>query len=325
LGVLQLGYALSSEEHSPRALVENAARAEGAGFSFALISDHFHPWVDAQGSSPFVWSVLGGIACATEDLVVGTGVTCPLIRTHPVVIAQAAATVASMMPGRFFLGVGTGENLNEHVTGKRWPAIDQRLEMLEEAIGVIRELWTGSDVTVRGKHYTVEQARIYTRPDPLPPIHMAASGERAAELAARIADGLIGTSPDEELVDAFTTNAGTGKPRYGQVTVCWASDETEAKRIAHEWWPNAAIGGELGQELPLPRHFEQAAKNVTLDDVAKVVTCGPDVDAHIAAIDRFASAGYDHVYIHQVGPEQEGFFRFYEERIIPEFRARTAA
>jgi G6PDH family F420-dependent oxidoreductase len=323
--VLRIGYALSSEEHSPRALVENASRAEQAGFSFALISDHFHPWIDAQGSSPFVWSVLGGIAGATKDLVVGTGVTCPLIRTHPVVIAQAAATVASMMPGRFFLGVGTGENLNEHITGERWPAIDMRLEMLEEAVGIIRELWTGDDVTFRGKHYTVEQARIYNRPEPLPKIHMAASGTHAAVVAARIADGFIGTSPEKELIDEFRTQAGSDKPRYGQVTVCWAADEGEAKRVAHQWWPNAALRGELAQELPLPRHFEQAAKNVSADDVAKVITCGPDVEAHVRAIQRYAEAGYDHVYVHQVGPEQEGFFRFYEERVIPEFGSRAAA
>jgi coenzyme F420-dependent glucose-6-phosphate dehydrogenase len=324
--VVKLGYALSSEEHSPRALVENAARAEAAGFTFALISDHFHPWVDAQGSSPFVWSVLGGIACTTSDLVVGTGVTCPLIRTHPVVIAHAAATVASMMPGRFFLGVGTGENLNEHITGARWPAIDERLDMLEEAVSMIRELWTGDDVTSRGHYYTVEQARIYNRPDPVPPIHMAASGDSAARVAARIADGFIGTSPKKEIVDEFKTNAGgANKPRYGQLTVCWAADEEEARRIAHEWWPNAAIGGELGQELPLPRHFEQAAKNVSADDVAEAVTCGPDAEEHIAAIERYIEAGYDHVYIHQVGPEQEGFFRFYEEQIIPVLRDRAAA
>lgn len=323
--MVELGYALSSEEHTPRALVEYAARAERAGFRFALISDHFHPWIDAQGSSPFVWSVLGGISCVTEHLVVGTGVTCPLIRTHPAVIAQAAATMASMMPGRFFLGVGTGENLNEHITGERWPAIDQRLEMLEEAIAVIRELWTGTDVTFRGKHYTVEQARIYTRPETAPPIHMAASGTHAAEVAARVADGLISTSPDAELIEDFVTHASTSKPRFGQVTVCWAPDTDEARRTAHEWWPNAALKGELTQELPLPRHFEQATSAVSAEDVAKVITCGPDPDEHIAAIMRYVDAGYDHVYVHQVGPEQEGFFTFYEEHVLPAIARRAAA
>jgi coenzyme F420-dependent glucose-6-phosphate dehydrogenase len=322
---VNIGYALSSEEHPPRALVANASRAEQAGFSFALISDHFNPWIDAQGSSPFVWSVLGGIACVTERLVVGTGVTCPLIRTHPVVIAQAAATIATMMPDRFFLGVGTGENLNEHVTGERWPAIDERLEMLEEAVGVIRELWTGTDVTFRGKHYTVEQARLYTRPETSPPIHMAAAGPHAVEIASRIADGLIGTAPDKGLIDDYVAHTGGNKPRFGQVTVCWAADADEAKRTAHEWWPNAALHGELTQELPLPRHFEQAVKNVSPEDVAKTITCGPDVDAHVHAIQEFVDAGYDHVYVHQIGADQEGFFTFYEEQVLPIVSERAAA
>ena len=322
---MRFGYALSSEEHPPRALVENAARAERAGFTFALISDHFHPWIDEQGSSPFVWSVLGGISCVTEELVVGTGVTCPMVRTHPAVIAQAAATVASMMPGRFFLGVGTGENLNEHITGQRWPSIDERLEMLEEAVGVIRELWTGTDVTFRGRYYTVDHARIYTRPASAPPIHMAASGPHATEVASRIADGIISTAPDKELVDDFITHAGPDRPRFGMLHVCYAATVEDAKRTAHRWWPNAALGGELGQELPFPRHFEQAAKNVSPDDVAEVVTCGPDPDEHLAALQRYIDAGYDHVYVHQIGPEQEGFFSFYEERILPELGERVAA
>jgi G6PDH family F420-dependent oxidoreductase len=190
---------------------------------------------------------------------------------------------------------------------------------------LIRELWAGGDVTLRGKHYTVEQARLYTRPMPVPRIHMAASGTHAVEVASRVADGLIGTAPEKDLIDDFVLHAGRDKPRYGQLTVCWASDVDEAKRIAHEWWPNAGLHGELTQELPLPRHFEQAVKNVSADDVAEIITCGPDVDAHIAAIERYAGAGYDHVYVHQVGPEQEGFFKFYEERIIPELRTRTAA
>lgn len=320
-----IGYALSSEEHPPAVLVANAKAAQDAGFSFALISDHFHPWIDAQGHSPFVWSVLGGIAQATTDLRVGTGVTCPLIRTHPAVIAQAAATVACMMPGRFFLGVGTGENLNEHITGAPWPPIDRRRSMLEEAIGVIRELWTGADVTHRGPEYTVENARIYSLPDEPPPIYVAASGKKAVESAARIGDGLIGTSPERELVDAFESAGGTGKPRYGMVHVCWAASEEAAKRTAHEWWPNSAIPGELGQELPLPRHFEQAAKSVSEDDVAEVVTCGPDADKHVEIIQKYIDAGYDHVYVHQVGPDQAGFFRFYEEKVLPRVAQKSAA
>ena len=160
-----LGYALSSEEHAPSDLVRNARLAEEAGFEFALVSDHFHPWIDRQGHSPFVWSVLGGIATATEKLEVGTGVTCPMIRIHPAIIAQAAATTAAMMPGRFFLGVGTGENLNEHILGDKWPEHEVRSEMLEESLEIIRLLWRGEQASYRGGYYTVDEARLFTLPE----------------------------------------------------------------------------------------------------------------------------------------------------------------
>jgi coenzyme F420-dependent glucose-6-phosphate dehydrogenase len=313
--VPELGYALSSEEHRPNDLVRYAQRAEESGFSYALISDHYHPWTDRQGQSPFVWSLIGAIAEATERLVVGTGVTCPTIRTHPGVIAQAAATTAALMPGRFFLGVGSGENLNEHIFGDYWPSADERQEMLEEAIEVIRLLWQGGYQTHRGKHYRVENARLYTLPDELPPIAVAASGQEAAKLAARAGDALISTSPDEELVETYRS-AGGGGPRYGQLTVCWAKDEQAAVKTALEWWPNAALKGELSQELPLPRHFEQAAENVDEEAIAEAVVCGPDVDRYIEQITAFEDAGFDHVYIHQVGPDQEGFFSFAERELL---------
>jgi coenzyme F420-dependent glucose-6-phosphate dehydrogenase len=316
---LKLGYALSSEEHRPLDLVEHARLAEKLGFSFALVSDHYHPWIDRQGESPFVWGTLGGIALATERLVVGTGVTCPLIRTHPAIIAQAAATAAAMLPGRFFLGVGTGENLNEHIFGDHWPPADVRLEMLEEAVALLRKLWEGDLTDHRGRHYTVENARVYTLPDEPIPVHVAASAPAAAELAGRIGDGLVGTSPEKELLEQFDTGGGAGKPRYGQLTVCWASSEEEARRTAHEVWPNAALTGPLTQELALPSHFEAAAKMVTEDDVAKSVVCGPDPERHAAAIAEYADAGYDHVYVHQVGPDQEGFLRFYADELLPRY------
>jgi coenzyme F420-dependent glucose-6-phosphate dehydrogenase len=311
------GYALSSEEHAPNELVQLARRAEEAGFTFAFISDHYHPWIDRQGHSPFVWSVLGGIAQATQRLLVGTGVTCPTIRVHPGIIAQAAATSAAMMPGRFFLGVGTGENLNEHIFGAHWPAHDRRAEMLEEAVEIIRLLWQGDVLTYRGAYYTVENARIYTLPDQLPPIFMAASGLHAAELAGRIADGLITTAPEADLCKRFEGGGGMGKPVYGQLTVCWARDEASARRIAFEYWPTAAIRGELTQELPTPAHFEQAAKMVREEDIAQAIICGPDAGRHLAGIQEFIDAGYEHVYVHQIGPDQEGFFRFYEREILP--------
>src|SRR5438132_3569863 len=229
----EFGYALSSEEHAPDVLIRNARRAEEAGFTFALISDHFHPWIDRQGQSPFVWSVIGGIAEATEGLRLGTGVTCPMMRTHPAIIAQAAATCAAMMPGRFFLGVGRGENLNEHIIATYWPPTDVRLEMLEEAVEVIRLLWQGGTESHRGRYYSVDNARIYTLPQELPPIYVAAGGTKSASLAGRIGEGLIATAPAKETVEEFEGNRGAGKRRYGKLTVCRAEDEPAARRRAH--------------------------------------------------------------------------------------------
>ena len=312
----ELGYSLSCEEHAPNDLVGFAKSAEAAGFGFALVSDHFHPWIDAQGNSPFVWSVIGGVAQATERLRLGTGVTCPLIRIHPAIIAQAAATSAAMMPGRFFLGVGTGENLNEHVLGGKWPAPDQRLEMLEEAVEVIRLLWQGGYQTHRGKHYTVERARIYTLPEQLPEICVAAAQPNAAELAGRIGDGFIGVAPEEELIEKFEQAGGDGKPRYGHLTVCWAEDEEQAKQTAHQNWPNAGLEGPLNQELATPADFEAVAEMVEPDDL-ETLPLGPDPDRYLDAIREFDEAGYSHVYIHQIGPDQDGFLEFARRELLP--------
>lgn len=316
----EIGYALSSEEHTPLDLVRNAQQAEEAGFSFALISDHFHPWVDQQGHSPFVWSVIGAIAQSTQRLRLGTGVTCPIIRIHPAILAQAAATAAAMMPGRFFFGVGTGENLNEHILGDRWPPYDIRLEMLEESLEVIRLLWEGGTQSYWGAYYTVEDARIYTLPDELPPIMVAASGPSSAEAAGRFGDGLISTAPEKDLVKKFKEAGGGNKPRYGQLTVCWAEDEAQARRTAYQIWPNAGLTGELSQELRTPAHFEQAAKMVREEDIAEQIICGPDPERHLAGLHKFVKAGFDHVYIHQIGPDQAGFIRFYQKEILPSFR-----
>lgn len=298
----EIGYALSSEEHPAHELVRNAQAAEAAGFAFAVISDHFHPWIERQGHSPFVWTVIGAIAQATSHLRLGTGVTCPTVRYHPAIVAQAAATSAALMPGRFFLGLGSGENLNEHIVGQAWPSAPVRQEMLEEAVEIIRMLWQGGEKTYFGTYYTADHARLYTLPAEPPPLYIAASGTNAAELAGRVGDGLITTSPDESVLEAFASTGGD-KPRYGQLTVCWAADEASARKAAHEWWPNAAVEGELSQELPLPRHFEQASKTVREEDVAQTVVCGPDPERHRAAIQKFLDGGVDHVYVHQVGPD----------------------
>jgi len=318
--MIQIGYKLCSEEHGPNDLVKYAQRAEEVGFTFAMISDHYHPWTDRQGQSPFVWSVLGALAHATEKLQIGTGVTCPTIRIHPAIIAQAAATIADMMPGRFFLGLGSGENLNEHIIGERWPPADVRLEMLEEAVEVIRTLWKGGQQSYYGDYFKVQNAQIYTLPRKLPKILIAGGGEKSARLAGRIGDGFIGTSPKKKFLELFIDSGGKNKSCFGELTVCWADDETEALQTAYECWPNAAITGELTQELPAPAHFEQAAKMISEDDLAESVICGNDPDRHIEEIEKYAEAGYDHVWIHQIGPEQDGFFGFYEKEIIPKLR-----
>jgi coenzyme F420-dependent glucose-6-phosphate dehydrogenase len=312
---MKIGYALSSEEHVPLDLVQHAKLAEEAGFTFALISDHFHPWIDRQGQSPFVWSVIGAIAAETTSLRLGTGVTCPTIRIHPAIVAQAAATSAAMMPGRFFLGVGTGENLNEHILGDRWPSADERQEMLREAIEVMRGLWEGELFSFEGDYYVVDNARIYTLPDGEIEVAIAAGGPEAAELAGEVGDALISTAPEKELVEAYARAGGHG-PRYGQLTVCWAETDGEARRRAFEWWPNAGLQGPLSQELPLPSHFEASAAMVTEEDVADAVVCGPDPAEHLEGIEAFADAGFDHVYVHQVGPDQAGFIDFYEREIL---------
>ena len=315
-----LGYCLTSELHGPRELVDHARQAEQAGFRFALISDHYHPWTSTQGHSPFVWAVIGGIAEATNELNIGTGVTCPTVRIHPAIVAQAAATAYLMLDGRFFLGVGSGENLNEHILGDRWPPAAVRQEMLEEAVAVMRELWKGEFVMHHGKHYTVENARVYDAPEGgAVPVYVAGAGPKSATLSGRIGDGFIGVAPQKETIEIFEREGGSGKPRVGQLHACWAESRDDAVKTAHELWPNVAIKGELGQELPMPGHFAQAAGMVTPEDVDEVVACGPDPARHMEMLGRFEDAGYTHIYVHQIGPDQEGFLRFYQQEILPNF------
>jgi coenzyme F420-dependent glucose-6-phosphate dehydrogenase len=315
--VAAIGYTLSAEESGARELVAHAARAEEVGFSFAVISDHFHPWIERQGQSPFVWSVLGAISQVTERLELATGVTCPTTRIHPAIVAQAAATTTALLPGRFSLGVGSGENLNEHILGDRWPPVTERQERLAEAIEVIRLLWEGGLKSHRGKHYTVENARIFSLPEQPPPILVAVAGEQSADLAAELGDGLFGTSPTPETLQRFRERGGEGKPSYGQIHVCWAPTGEQAVRTALEWWPNGAVSGSYFLELPLPAHFEEAAELVTEDDIVGSVVCGPDPARHVESINEYAEAGYDHVYVHQVGPDQAGFFDFYAREVLP--------
>ncbi|HEX4941328.1 MAG TPA: TIGR03557 family F420-dependent LLM class oxidoreductase [Actinomycetota bacterium] len=315
--MVRIGYTLSSEEHGPGDLLLYGRIAEESGFDFLTISDHFHPWTSRQGQSPFVWSVLGGLAVKTEEIPVMTAVTCPTIRMHPAIVAQAAATTASLLPGRFTLGLGTGENLNEHVTGTPWPESGERLDMLEEAIELIRRLWTGDLVTERTPHYTIDRARLYTIPETSPPIAVAASAPAAARLAGRTGDALISTAPEAEIVEAFRGTGGEGRPVYGQLTVCYGPDETKAKEEALEWWPNTSVPGEVGLELAEPDHFEDIAELITTEQIGEKVICGPDPDAIVEKIGAFMEAGFDHVFLHQVGPRQEEFLAFAKDELLP--------
>jgi G6PDH family F420-dependent oxidoreductase len=312
---MRIGYFLSCEEFGPAELLEQARRAERAGFHGLWISDHFHPWNDVQGHSAFVWSVIGALS-ATVRLPVTTAVTCPTIRTHPAIIAQAAATSAVLLEGRFNLGVGTGEALNEHVLGTHWPEADVRLEMLEEAVAVIRTLWEGGQRSHRGRHYTVENARIYDLPDTPPPILVSGFGPKAIDVAARIGDGFVTTSPDADGIGSYRSGGGTG-PVHAGMKVCFMDDADEARRTVHRIWPNEALPGELAQVLPTPAHFEQACELVTPDMIAAPV--GPDIDEHVAALQAFADAGVDELHVSQIGPEQDAFFERWAPAVLGRF------
>ncbi len=316
---VSIGYTLSSEEHRPEVLVKNARLAEEAGFGFLSISDHFHPWIDAQGQSGFVWAVLGAISQSTKKIPVMTGVTCPIMRIHPVILAQAAATTACLLEDRFIFGVGTGENLNEHVVGEGWPNINRRMEMLQEAVEIIREVWEGRVTDIPGAYFTVDQARIYSLPQTLPKITVSAMGTKSAQLAGEIGDGLVTTSPNKEVIDVFKESGGEGKPIYGQASVCYDVDEKKAMQTAAKYWPTSAISGQASQELPMPLHFEQLAKDVTPDKIGESMVCGANKKRHLEQIQQYIDAGFTHVYIHQVGPNQEEFIKFYAEEILPEF------
>ena len=309
------GIFLSSEDNGPRALLEQAQLAEQAGFETVTISDHYHPWMDVQGESPFVWSVIGGIA-ATTNLGVTTAVTCPTVRIHPAILAQAAATSSSLLRGRFRFGVGTGERLNEHVLGDHWPPVSVRLEMLEEAVDVMRELWKGEIVTRHGRHYTVENARIYTQPEGDIPVIVSAFGPEATEVAAKIGDGFMSTSPAKELLQKYQQGGGNG-PSVATVKVCWGPDEEQCKKTAHRLWANSGVSGESSQELSMPQHFEQAAELVTPDQLAEKIPCGPDPERYVEQLQQYVDAGFDEIHVGQIGEDHEGFYKFFRDEVQP--------
>lgn len=311
---MRFGYTCSSEEFEASQLARHAVRAEDAGFEFVSVSDHFHPWTSTQGHSPFAWSTVAAIASLTQSVEIGTGVTCPLIRYHPTVIAQAAATSAELSGGRFFLGVGTGEALNEHITGEKWPPINVRQRMLVEAVEVMRALWSGETVDHEGEFFTLENAHLFSAPAQAPAVFWAASGTTSAELAGRHADGLWATAPSSETVDAYRGAGGQGDV-IGQLTLCFDTDRERAIDTACTVWPNAGIPGQLSQDLPTFTHFEQAATLVTRDVIADEVLCGNDTGAVAKAVQAFADAGFTMVHFHQIGPDQDGFMEWWRNEL----------
>lgn len=319
---MRMGYFLSIEEFTPAELVEQARLAAEAGFTSLFVSDHYHPWNDEQGQAPFVWSIIGAVSQVC-DLPIITAVTCPTVRIHPAIIAQAAATSAVLTNGRFHLGVGSGEALNEHILGDAWPTASVRLEMLEEAVEIMRKLWTGKVVNHDGRFYTVDHARLYTIPDTPPDVYVSAFGPKAIELAADIGDGFISTMPDADAVRRFREAAGTGNP-HGKPTLaamkgCWAPSVEEGLDIAYRLWPNEGLPGELSQVLPTPEHFEQASTLVTRDQMK--MPHGPDPQPYVELAQQYEQAGFDVLHVGAVGPHYKELITMYATDILPEFHA----
>lgn len=311
-----LGYVLAGEEHAPAALVRHGAAAEEVGFGFLFVSDHFHPWNRQQGHSPAIWPLLGALAQNTARVELISAVCCPVVRWHPTTLAQSAATVFALSGGRFTLGLGTGELLNEHVTGQPFPPYAERAERLAEAVGQIRALLGGDEVTARGRHFTTHRAQLFDSAPSLP-IAIAASGPKSAALAGRLGDALIGLGDDPAVVQAFEAcHKGGGKKRT-QISVCWGEDLRQAERLAHRLWPVVALEGTRFTRLMTPAEVESACSSVTVDDVAAAIVCGPDPKPYHAMIQSCLAAGYDGIALHQIGPDQTGFFNFCQRELIP--------
>lgn len=316
----QFGYSMLTEQRSPKDVVSDAIYAEQAGFDFGLMSDHYHPWLEAQGHSPYAWSVLGAVAHATEQLELMTFVTAPIIRYHPAVVAQKAATVGLLSDGRFTLGLGAGEQLNEHVVGAGFPAVDIRHEMLAEAVEVIRKLFAGGYVTHRGKYYDVESAKLFDLPETPPKIGIAVSGKESCQLAGRVADLMIGTEPNPDVIKMFSDAGGQGKPVVGQVPVCWGNDENACRKLAHEQFSWSMGGWKIQAELPNTVNFEAFAQMVREEDIAENIACGPHTGKIVQSVKPFIDAGYTHVSLVQIGPEQKEFAEYFRSELGPELR-----
>jgi G6PDH family F420-dependent oxidoreductase len=307
---MKIGYKLFAEAHDPKEIVRQARLAEAAGFDFVEISDHYHPWLYSHGHSGFAWSMLAAIAARTERIALATGVTCPFVRYHPAIIAQAAATTAILSDGRFLLGVGSGERLNEHVVGGGWPSVTARHEMLRESLEIIRLLWSGGYHSYEGKHLDLEDARVFDLPAEPPPIIVAASGDRSVRIAADLGDGLFNTLPDKSVTESYKRLGGTG-PRYCEVPMAYAKDEKTGAESALNLMRFSLPGWKVMSELPNPINFEAATASATEDDIRQNISCGPDPDAHVRTARTFIDAGFDHLALMNAGPDIDAFFDFY--------------
>ena len=322
--MVKLGYKLMSEEHGPADLVRNARRAEEAGFDFAAISDHYFPWLEEQGHAPFAWPVLGAIAQATRRMGLMTAVTCPIMRYHPAIIAQATATMGVLSDDRFTLGLGAGERLNEHVVGEGWPGVTERHERLEEAVDIIQGLLAGQMTTFRGEYFRLDHARLFDRPKRKPDVIMAAGGPDAAKLAAQKTDGLIVTEARKDLVQAYVSIGGKG-PRYAEVALCCAPTEEQGRKTAHRYFRWSLSGWPVLAELPHDEAFAAASEHVSIEAVGKAVTCGPSVEHHLEAIEKYVAIGCDHIILNQIGPDQDSFFELAERKLLPALRGKKKA
>jgi G6PDH family F420-dependent oxidoreductase len=320
--MVSFGYTLMTEQSGPTSLVRDAAAAERAGFDFEVMSDHYFPWLDSQGHAPNAWATLGAVAQATESVELMTYVTCPTFRYHPAVVAQQAATVGLLSDGRFTLGLGAGENLNEHVVGRGWPPANVRHEMLAEAIEIIRALFGGGYVNFVGTHYRVDSAKLWDVGDPPPRIGVAVSGTRSCGLAGRKADVMIAVEPDTSLGERFDAAGGEGKPRVGQLPICYDTDRDTAIDRAHEQFRWFGGGWKVNAELPGTAAFAGATQFVRKEDIADSIPCGPDLDAHVAAVKEFVDAGFTHVALVQIGGEhQQPFLEWSEKELLPALRS----
>jgi G6PDH family F420-dependent oxidoreductase len=311
---VRIGYSLSAEQFTPEELLDQARRARDAGFESLAISDHFHPWNDAQGNSPFVWSMIGALSQVVPELPLSTLVTCPIIRINPVILAQAAATASILFDGRFTFGVGTGENLNEHVWGAPWPPAKERINRLREAVDLMRLLWTGENIDFDGRYYRAVNARLYSMPEEPPPVYVSGLGPHSTELAAEIADGFVTFS--HELLEQYRRDGGRGEAQTA-LKVCFDADEALAVGMIHRLWATELNPGQLNRELAQPRHIESAASLVTPEMVAEHFTCGADPDRHVAAVQSRIDDGFDEVFVQQVGEDLDGFFETYRMDVLP--------